>query len=325
MRAGKLRRYHDESWWQRLVDLKTHILNLRDGGYLLVGLVQSIRLIRKYHPNLIFIKGGFVGVPIGLAARLNDVPYMTHDSDALPGLANRLIARRACYNTVGMPADYYNYSKDKIKEVGIPVSDDFQPLSKQQQQLLRRQHNYPLDATILFITGGSNGARRINQAVEGVTTKLLQNNPNLYIIHQAGPEYKQLYITLDPKLKKRLKVEAFVRPLAIYSGLADLIISRAGATTMAEFAVQDKAVLVVPAPHLSGGHQLKNAQIYAEAQAAVVMSETEIKDKTIFYEQIDLLLHDENLRRRLSSNLEKLLPAGSAGKLGDLLLKTLNE
>jgi UDP-N-acetylglucosamine--N-acetylmuramyl-(pentapeptide) pyrophosphoryl-undecaprenol N-acetylglucosamine transferase len=96
--AGKFRRYHGEGLRQ-LLDVKTFLLNCRDAVLVLIGLVQCWRLLRQLRPDVIFVKGGFVGVPVGLAAAALHQPYVTHDSDAIPGLANRIIARWAYKHT----------------------------------------------------------------------------------------------------------------------------------------------------------------------------------------------------------------------------------
>jgi UDP-N-acetylglucosamine--N-acetylmuramyl-(pentapeptide) pyrophosphoryl-undecaprenol N-acetylglucosamine transferase len=102
--AGKLRRYHGDSWFKRLFDVRANLLNLRDLFLFGVGLLQSLWLVKKINPDVVFLKGGFVGVPVGLSAALWHKPFVTHDSDALPGLANRIVSRWAKYHATGMPA-----------------------------------------------------------------------------------------------------------------------------------------------------------------------------------------------------------------------------
>jgi UDP-N-acetylglucosamine--N-acetylmuramyl-(pentapeptide) pyrophosphoryl-undecaprenol N-acetylglucosamine transferase len=121
--AGKFRRYHGESWLQRLFDFKTNLFNLRDLFYFAIGTLQALIVIKRLKPDVVFLKGGFVGVPIGLATAFWRVPFVTHDSDALPGLANRLVARWARYHATGMPAEYYPYPRKSVRHVGVLVSD----------------------------------------------------------------------------------------------------------------------------------------------------------------------------------------------------------
>src|SRR5690606_13564925 len=110
--AGKFRRYHGESWLRRLLDVRTNLLNIRDALYTLIGFCQSVWLLLRRRPDVVFIKGGYVGVPIGLAAALLKVPFITHDSDAVPGLANRVVGRWARLHATGMPEKFYDYPPD---------------------------------------------------------------------------------------------------------------------------------------------------------------------------------------------------------------------
>jgi UDP-N-acetylglucosamine--N-acetylmuramyl-(pentapeptide) pyrophosphoryl-undecaprenol N-acetylglucosamine transferase len=119
VRAGKFRRYHGEGIKQ-VFDVVTLYKNLRDVIFVLIGLWQSFWLLGRLHPDVIFIKGGFVGVPVGLMAALRGIPYVTHDSDAVPGLANRIIARWARLHAVGLPKEVYAYPPAKTVTVGVP-------------------------------------------------------------------------------------------------------------------------------------------------------------------------------------------------------------
>jgi UDP-N-acetylglucosamine--N-acetylmuramyl-(pentapeptide) pyrophosphoryl-undecaprenol N-acetylglucosamine transferase len=103
VRAGKFRRYHGEGWRQ-LLDIDTQLKNVRDAILVLIGLWQSFWLVRRLQPQVIFSRGGFVSVPVSLGGWLNHVPYITHDSDSMPSLANRLIARWAHLHAVALPA-----------------------------------------------------------------------------------------------------------------------------------------------------------------------------------------------------------------------------
>src|SRR5579862_7870303 len=125
VRAGKFRRYHGEGIKQ-VLDVQTVLKNVRDAGRVVRGLDESRRLLKRLKPDLVFIKGGFVGVPVGLAAAQLHIPFITHDSDAVPGLANRIIARWATAHAVALPKELYNYPADKTFTVGVPISSDFE-------------------------------------------------------------------------------------------------------------------------------------------------------------------------------------------------------
>ncbi|MDQ3123317.1 MAG: glycosyltransferase, partial [bacterium] len=123
--AGKYRRYSGLSLKEKLTDIKTPVLNVRDAGRTLIGYRQARRLLKELKPDAMLIKGGFVAVPIGLAASRLGIPFITHDSDSIPGLANRIVSKWASLHATGMPAELYAYAKDKIVYTGVPVSQNF--------------------------------------------------------------------------------------------------------------------------------------------------------------------------------------------------------
>ena len=123
--AGKLRRYHHLKWWQHLIEPSVLLPNLRDACLVLIGFVQSFFKLLLLRPDVIFTKGGYVCLPVGWAARVLGIKIVVHDSDAHPGLTNRLLAKRAALIATGAPLKYYHYPKDKSHYVGIPISKDF--------------------------------------------------------------------------------------------------------------------------------------------------------------------------------------------------------
>lgn len=323
--AGKLRRYHGESWLVRLTDIKTALLNIRDFFSLTAGLMQSYLLLRKLKPAAIFLKGGFVCVPVALAAHKHGVPYITHDSDALPGLSNRIAARWAKYHATAWPAKYYSYPDNSIKVVGVPSDDRFRIYSASERSLTRQKYNIPPESPVLLITGGSNGARRLNTAALQSVGELLSANPDLYILHQLGAnnsdqltEFKDL-----DKLKDRIHFFDFSSELFLMSDLADVVVTRAGASIMADLANQNKACVVIPNPYLTGGHQLKNARVYEDAGAALILKESDLlRDPTLLPSAVQELIDHPEQRKVLAANLYKLVPDNNAAAaIANLLIE----
>jgi UDP-N-acetylglucosamine--N-acetylmuramyl-(pentapeptide) pyrophosphoryl-undecaprenol N-acetylglucosamine transferase len=321
--AGKLRRYHGEGMRQ-LLDVKTGLLNIRDAFRTVRGCWQAYWLLRKLKPAVVFVKGGFVGVPVGLAAARQGIPYVTHDSDAVPGLANRIIARWASVHAVALPAEVYAYPLRKTRTVGVPVHANYQPVGREERAHLKRALNLENFAKILFVTGGGLGAQRLNDAVEAIMPKLLAAMPGLAVVQTVGRQnettvqqhYDQLLASED---RGRVIVRGFVNDMYRYSGAADVIITRAGATTLAEFAVQHRACVIVPNPILTGGHQLKNAEYLAEKGAAIVVHESELQHE--LYDVILHLLQDEQAQRALGEKLATFAVADAANQLAMLLLE----
>lgn len=328
--AGKFRRYHGEGLRQ-LIDVPTHLKNFRDAFYVLAGIVESYRLLKRLQPDVIFVKGGFVGVPVGLAASRLKLPYVTHDSDAIPGLANRIIARHAAKHAVALPAEVYPYPSAKTVTTGIPLRAEFQPVTEALKRQYRQEIALPLDAQLLFIIGGGLGAQRVNHAVLSVAPHLLKEFAHLHIIHVVGrnneTEVTQAYegaLTDDERL--RVRVMGFVEDVYRYSGAADVVVTRAGATNLAEFALQTKACIVIPSAFLTGGHQLKNAQYLADKQAVIVLTDDELnRDPNRLAVQVSRLLQTPKERQSLAQNLHSFAHRDAAQQLVALLETTAGE
>jgi UDP-N-acetylglucosamine--N-acetylmuramyl-(pentapeptide) pyrophosphoryl-undecaprenol N-acetylglucosamine transferase len=326
VRAGKFRRYHGEGWRQ-LLDVETLLKNLRDVFYVLAGFWQSFWLLGKVKPDVIFVKGGFVGVPVGLAAALRRIPYITHDSDALPGLANRIIAPWAKLHTVALPKEVYDYPPKNTITVGVPIMHHFGPLTSAIIHEYRHQLKLDEAGKILLVTGGGLGAQRLNDAVETCVPELLDRYKDLWIVHIAGrlseadvrQRYKQL---LPAKDQHRVIIKGFVNNMYQYSGVADVIVTRASGTAMAEFSAQAKATVVVPNPILAGGHQLKNAKVLADRKAIRMVSEATLRDDHLALMPPLTELFDSPAKiTALGKKLETLAQPHAAHMLAVLLLE----
>lgn len=325
--AGKFRRYHGESLFRHLLDIPTVYKNARDVFRILMGIVQAYRLLRELRPAVVFVKGGFVGVPVGLAAAALRIPYITHDSDALPGLANRIIARWARWHAVALPKEVYAYPQDKTITVGVPLSHQYAPLSAAAIAKVRLQVGLPARGRVLMITGGGLGAARLNHAVLHCAGELLERYSDLRLVHIAGRGHeaalRQQYKTLLPDaFNKRVMVKGFITNLHLYSAAADIIVTRAGATSIAEFAAQHKACIVVPNPLLTGGHQLKNAQVLAEDNAIRLVTEDKlVQDERALMPAITDLFDNPERIKVLEKRLSAFSQPDAAKRLAMLLLE----
>ncbi len=330
VRAGKFRRYHGEGIKQ-LFDVATLYKNLRDAVWLVVGTWQSFWLLGKIRPDVIFTRGSYVSVPVCWAAALRGMPYITHDSDAIPSLANRLIAPWAKIHAVALPKEVYaSYPEKKTVTVGVPISHKFGKVSPEEVKAWRKQLGMESADKVLFVTGGGNGADRLNKAVMECAPELLDRYPNLMIVHVTGRRleddarrrYKQLLAAED---QPRVAVKGFVTNLYQYSGVADVVVTRAGGSSTAEFAAQAKACIVVPNPQLTGGHQLKNAKVLADRKAIRLVSEDNLADdpRALMPALTDLFDHPEKARA-LGAKLSELAQPNAAHLLAVILLEIVD-
>ncbi len=321
--AGKFRRYHGESWLRRLLDIKTNLLNLRDFFYFVVGALQGLFLMRRLSPDVVLLKGGFVGVPIGVACALWRLPFVTHDSDAIPGLANRLVARWARYHATAMPARFYAYPPENVRQVGVLVSEDHAAVDHRQQLEFKRRIGVPEQYKLLLVTGGSTGAANINIAVRSIIEKILDVHADLYVIHQTGRGKSDIYEGFS---HERLRVEELLFPLYEFTAASDLVISRAGANTLAELGVQGRACILVPNPFLTGGHQLKNAEYFEKKGTVIIVKDTTVKKNPLALQTvIDELLNDDKRRKELGQRLQEATISDATHKLTMLLLEVAKE
>lgn len=324
--AGKFRRYHGEGWRQ-ILDVKTILLNIRDVFYVIFGTLQMIWMMRTLKPQTVFIKGGFVGVPVGLAAALWRIPYITHDSDAIPGLANRIIARWARVHAVALPKQVYPYPVDKTVTVGVPIANEYKLVSDTQQNKYKKSLGIQPKELVLLVTGGGLGSRVINETIVAMSREMLTQYPQLRIVHMAGHRHHkdivhQYTAALPKDILKRVTVKDYVTDMYVYSGAADVVIARAGATNMAELAAQGKACIIIPSPALAGGHQLHNAAVYEKARAARVIQQRELQqDQTVLTHALNILLHEKQDRLLLARQLHTFSYTDSAKKLATLLIE----
>jgi UDP-N-acetylglucosamine--N-acetylmuramyl-(pentapeptide) pyrophosphoryl-undecaprenol N-acetylglucosamine transferase len=254
--SGKLRRYHSLTVWQQLRNLRGIVLpNLRDGVLVLAGVVQSVVKLVRWRPDVVFTKGGFVCLPIGLAARLLGIPLVIHDSDAHPGLTNRVLARWATAIGTGAPLKFYSYPARISHYVGVPVVAEFTPYTDDRRRHIKQQLGFSPDRPLVVVTGGGLGAKRLNMAVAEELESLLVHT-NLILI-SGDASYDEMR-SLTPQDDDRYQLHAFVsHGMADMLGAADLVVARAGATTILELAALAKPTILVPNGYLTGGHQLK--------------------------------------------------------------------
>lgn len=297
--AGKFRRYAHMSALRQLLMPRLVWANLTDIVKVVVGTVQALGLVRRLRPDVVFAKGGFVCIPVGVAARVWRVPLVIHDSDARPGLTNRILSRWAAAIATGSPLDNYPYDRAISHHTGVPIDAQFQPLSESQQRAAKQSLGLPADRLLVVATGGGLGAVSINQAMLGAAEALLADGIVLYhvtgkahyeAVRAAAPQHEQYHIT------------PFVyQGMAQLLGAADVVITRGSSTFTQELAGLAKAAIIVPARQL--GDQRKNAAVFAKAGAGLVLSDDEIETPGTLYRALQGLLADPDRRQRLAQAL----------------------
>ena len=328
--AGKLRRYTNFTFLMYLQHFDVILKNIIDIFKNIGGLFQSFFRLMLDRPDVIFFKGGFVCLPVGQAAKILRIPYVIHDSDASPGLTNRLLARKATKIATGMPLEYYSYPADKAEWTGIPISENFKPVSTAKQRSLKKELGFNPDELLLVVTGGSLGAEHINIAIREVLPSLLKFTSVMLV---AGRERYPEMIDLkefekweNGKLASNFRMVEFSGEMWKLFGAADIVVSRAGASTMTELSSMAKAVVMVPNEKLPGYHQVKNARAYEKANAAIVVEDNIMhEDPEKLLAAIRKLAKNEELRDELSKNLRSFIKDNAAENLANTVISVARD
>lgn len=319
--AGKLRRYHHFTLLQHFTVPWVFWPNVRDFFLVIIGTLQSIVKLLIWRPDVVFTKGGFVCLPVGWAAALLRIPLIIHDSDAHPGLTNRLLAPFAATIGTGAPLKYYSYPKEKSVYVGIPVDEAFRPFSPADQRDAKQLLGFDPARPLTVITGGGLGAQRLNDTV-ALHLKELLKHTNILLI-SGSAQYDELR-TLTPQDDRRFQLEGFVSEgMSTILGAADVVVARAGATTLLELAALAKPTILVPNAKLTGGHQLKNAKVYADKNAVLIVDEDTFDDTkdTSLQDAITRVIRDGALRGELSKNIHTFAHPNAAKDMAAMILR----
>ena len=320
--AGKLRRYNHVSVMKQLLWPSVVLLNIRDIIFVVVGFLQSFIKLILWRPNVIFAKGGYVCLPVGFAAHLLNIPLVIHDSDAHPGLTNRILGIWAKSIATGAPLKYYSYSDKKAVYTGIPVSDDFYEYSAAQKEQAREKWGLSSSRPLIVITGGGLGAQRINDATVVALDDLLHLG-SVVLISGVG-QYDELRSIVPPN-GKRFQLHSFIsKDIASLLGAADVVITRAGATTIFELAALVKPTILIPNGKLTGGHQLKNAAVYAEKDAVKVINEEEmLSDPKILAYTVREILHDPVSSHKMAQRFAEFVKPNAASDVADMIISSI--
>lgn len=322
--SGKLRRYEGFSGWQKRKLWKSYLYNLRDIFGLSIGCIQAISLLLFKRPALVFSKGGYPALPVCLAARILRIPVITHDSDATSGLAHRPVRATAKLRLFGVKPTSL---QPNWRYVGVPISVVYQSkISAQEVEAIKQQYGITSKDFIL-VTGGGGGARNLNQAILEIMPELAEKSQ---IVLLTGKKYYQPTLAdasnLESKLRQRLIIVEFSHDMPNLLRGAQIIVSRAGATALAEIAAAGKPSIIVPNDLLPGGHQTQNANSFIKADATMIVKDYgRMLDARDLLTKLNLILTDHELRQRLADNARQLAVFDSTHRTVEAVFEVLDE
>jgi UDP-N-acetylglucosamine--N-acetylmuramyl-(pentapeptide) pyrophosphoryl-undecaprenol N-acetylglucosamine transferase len=287
--------------------------------------IGTLRLFLIY-PDVIFSKGGYTSVPILLAARFLRIPVVIHDSDAVPGRANKLAQKQARYIGIAYDDVAEFFPAEKTALVGIPFRPEILKIPTDPFTAL----GIPSDKPLILVTGGSSGAERLNNAVLLALDTLL---PQYRIFHQTGTNnVDDIRLTVKSLLsdKKELQENYYLEgkvdahTFANLLAAATVVITRAGSTTLFEIAHYGKPAIVIPIPEDVSRDQRSNAYAYARTGAATVIEEANLTQH-LLVEEISTIMNDPNKQQAMSAAAKEISFPDAAQKMAAIILSIGHE
>lgn len=284
---------------------------------LLRAVREARRVLRDFGPHVVVGTGAYVSAPVVLAARSLRVPVLLHEQNAVPGMANRLLARwaRPAAVAVGMPASEVFFQEVRVVVTGNPVRREVQGGIR---GAAREALGIQPEAVVPLVFGGSQGAHRLNLAVLEALPLLAAERDRLHMIHATGERDFEAVREAYAGLGFRATVAAFVREMGAAYAAADVAICRSGAMTLAELAAVGKPALLVPYPHAANDHQRLNAEAFAAAGAARTLPDRDCTGAAVA-DFIREACRDPETLRAMGRRAQTLATPGAAERIAALV------
>jgi UDP-N-acetylglucosamine--N-acetylmuramyl-(pentapeptide) pyrophosphoryl-undecaprenol N-acetylglucosamine transferase len=305
----------------RGMSLKAIKKNVKVVGDLMSSIKECKKIIQEFGADVIVGTGGYASYPALRAGHKLGIPTCVHESNAVPGVTTKMAANKADRVLVSFAesAQYYRHP-EKVEVVGMPVRKEFFLTQKSDARKELGLDNRPLVVSAF----GSLGARAMNYAVADMLVLEQEQGFPFNHIHATGsfgwawmPEHVK-NLGVDPELCDGLDLREYIYNMPTVMAAADVIISRAGASTLNEIAASGTPCVLIPSPNVTNDHQTKNAKILADRGAAVLLPEGEEMGKKLF-EIVSDLLADQEKRMNMSAALRSMVVADSAERICDMI------
>ena len=307
--------YEIKGLWISGIQRKLTLKNLMFPFKLISSLWNANKIIKKFKPNVVIGTGGFASGPTLQMANKKKIPTVIQEQNSYPGITNKLLAKKANKICVAYDGLERFFSKDKIVKTGNPVRQDLLEISKNR---VEGQQFFKLNTAkkTVLVLGGSLGARAINRLIEGQVNWFVEND--IQLIWQTGKLYYDEYKKHE---SETIQVHAFLNKMNFAYAAADIIISRAGASSISELCIVGKPVIFIPSPNVAEDHQTKNAMAVVSKDAAILCKESELDT---FQNVLENLVKNENKQNELSKNIKQLALPNATSDIVNEIEKLLN-
>ncbi len=289
------------------------------------GVIQSLWHLLIFMPDAVFSKGGYASVPVVVAAWLYRIPILTHESDAVPGWANRICGKLSRYVAISFADTKKYFLARKTVMTGNPIRT---VMTQGDRMRGYQRWNFSESRPVIFVVGGSQGSQRINEALIRILPDL---SPFAQVLHVTGPDHYQGLLPLVGEMgfksgRRRYFMAPFLHreEMADAYAMADVVIARAGANTITELAANHKVAILVPLVGSANNHQAMNAYSAAKAGGALVLEESNL-GSSLFFERINKILHDRDLRLKLQNNIGQFYRPDAAAVIAAGVIKMIEK
>ena len=304
--------YSIEGLWISGLQRKLSWQNLLFPLKFISSLLKSRSIIKRFKPDAVIGTGGFASGAVVKVAGQMGIPTFIQEQNSYAGITNKMLAKNAHKICVAYDAMEQFFPKEKIVKTGNPIRDGLLNIAEYRSEGLSYFHLDSQRKTLLVL-GGSLGARRINQLIEQQLP--LFEQLGVHVLWQCGKLYYEEYKKYN---SEQVRVLAFIDRMELAYAAADVIISRAGASSVSELCVVGKPVIFIPSPNVAEDHQTKNARAIADKQAAILLRENELNEQ--FANTFSKLIADEAQQEALSVHIKALAQPNATKDLVNLIL-----
>ncbi len=315
--------YKIEGLWIAGLQRKLTLQNAMFPFKLIDSLWKSRKIIKKFKPDVVIGTGGFASGPLLQMANMLNIPTVIQEQNSYPGITNKLLSKKA--NTICVAYENLErfFSKEKMILTGNPVRQDLIDIESKRAEAIQ-YFNLDTSKKTVLVLGGSLGARRVNQLIEKELNNFLSQN--VQVIWQCGKLYFEEYkkynsdklITDNAQL---ITVLAFIDRMDLVYAAADIVISRAGASSVSELCIVGKPVIFIPSPNVAEDHQTKNAQSIVDKKGAIMLKESDLEEQ--FSLVFDALVKGQGKQDQLSTNIKQLALPNATKKIVDEIVSLI--
>ena len=308
--------YNIKGLWISGIQRKFTLDNLSFPLKLISSIWSSKKIVKEFKPDVVIGTGGFASGPVLYVASNKGIPTLIQEQNSYPGITNKLLSKKANSICVAYDSLEQFFPKHKIVITGNPVRQNLLTVDTKREAGV---DFFKLDSTkkTLLVIGGSLGARAINKLIANSVDYFIKEG--IQVIWQSGKFYAEEYKVYNKK--QGIQTHAFLSKMDLAYAAADIIISRAGASSISELCIVGKPTIFIPSPNVSEDHQTKNALSLVKNNAALILKETELES---FQEKFTKLISDKKLQAELSSNIKVLALPNATKTIVDQVEKLLS-